>query len=109
MTAQTPAMSLLNAFRLTAFVEGLSYLLLLLVAMPLKYAAGMPAAVTVVGTAHGALFVAYVILGLWAGWHYRWSVGFILWVMIASLIPGATFYLEWQLRPRPAQTGTAAR
>jgi integral membrane protein len=53
---------LLKRFRLVATLEGISFLVLLFVAMPLKYFAGMPKAVSVVGMAHGLLFVAYMYL-----------------------------------------------
>jgi integral membrane protein len=51
---------LLKALRTLGIVEGFSTILLFGVAMPLKYAAGMPTAVTVVGTVHGVLFLALV-------------------------------------------------
>lgn len=84
--------------RLTAFLEGLSYVLLLFVAMPLKYAAGQPLAVRVVGSLHGALFV---LLG-WLVWRgmterskgMRWGLR----IGIASLVPFGTFFLDRELR-----------
>ena len=48
-------------FRWVSLIEGVSYLVLVAIAMPLKYAAGMPGAVRVVGMAHGVLFVAFVL------------------------------------------------
>ncbi|MCB0324183.1 MAG: DUF3817 domain-containing protein [Bdellovibrionales bacterium] len=62
-------------FRTVGFVEALSLLLLLFVAMPLKYIGGYPQAVSVVGMVHGVLFLAYASLGMLLldelGWGYR--------------------------------------
>jgi integral membrane protein len=54
--------TLLARFRTVAWIEGLSYVALLFIAMPLKYFADLPLAVRVVGMAHGVLFIAYVVL-----------------------------------------------
>lgn len=84
--------------RATAFLEGCSYLLLLGVAMPLKYFGGMPLAVTVVGAAHGVLFLSLAALTLQAmsarGKSFAWGVR----IGVASLIPFATFALDRELR-----------
>ena len=53
-------MSLFFAWRMSAIIEGISYLLLLFVAMPMKYMYGMPEAVSIVGSAHGLLFVVFI-------------------------------------------------
>jgi integral membrane protein len=83
--------------RATAFLEGCSFLLLLGVAMPLKYLAGMPLAVTLVGAAHGVLFLALALLTLRAmrerGKSFAWGVR----IGVYSLIPFATFALDRQL------------
>ena len=54
----------LHWFRKTGIAEGISFLVLLLVAMPLKYFAGIPIAVTIVGSVHGILFIAFMVLAL---------------------------------------------
>lgn len=86
----------IGRFRIVAFWEGISYLLLLFVAMPLKYGLGMDMAVRVVGTAHGALFVAYVVTLALASRRLGFGLSVIAFVM--SLIPGGTFWLESRLR-----------
>ena len=53
-------MSELRRFRMTALAEGSSFLILLFIAMPMKYVMGMPRVVTVVGAIHGILFLLYV-------------------------------------------------
>jgi integral membrane protein len=84
--------------RAIVFLEGFSYLALLFVAMPLKYLAGMPLAVRVVGSLHGALFVALLALTLQAlrtrGKSLAWGVR----IGVASLLPFATFWLDPGLR-----------
>ena len=74
--------------------EGYSYLLLLFVAMPMKYMMGMPIAVKVVGAAHGILFVALVILLVIAWQDAKWSIKESAIFFIAALIPFGTFFTK---------------
>lgn len=87
----------LQLFRKVAFAEGVSFLLLLGVAMPLKYLAGQPLAVRVVGSAHGLLFVAYAALVALLWLRRRWTFSFASWAMALSLVPFGTFWLDRQL------------
>jgi integral membrane protein len=84
--------------RSAAFLEGLSYVLLLFVAMPLKYAAGEPRVVTMIGAIHGALFLWLGALVLRAmrtrGRRLAWGAR----IGIASLLPFGTFVLDSRLR-----------
>jgi integral membrane protein len=83
--------------RRIGLLEGASFLLLLAVAMPLKYLMGMPLAVRIVGSAHGGLFVAYVSLAAWAvlqGWIGR---GLGAKMVVASLLPGGPFFVDREL------------
>ncbi len=83
-------------FRIVAFWEGISYLLLLFVAMPLKYGFGIDMAVRIVGTAHGVLFLAYcVTLALAAR---RLGTQLSLLAFVISFVPAGTFWLEGRLR-----------
>ena len=50
-----------SRFRLISFIEGISFLILVFIAMPLKYLAGIPLAVKIVGMAHGVLFILFFI------------------------------------------------
>lgn len=84
----------LRVFRIIAFVEGISLLLLFFIAMPLKYWFGTPQLISPVGMAHGLLFVAYVILALFAKAVLRWSIKDLAIVLVASFIPFGTFYVE---------------
>jgi integral membrane protein len=81
-------------FRIISIAEGISYLLLLGIAMPLKYAAGIPEAVKYTGWAHGVLFVAYMIAGLDAAISQRWSFKIIFLAVIASLLPFGPFIFD---------------
>jgi integral membrane protein len=83
----------LSRFHTAAFIEGLSYLALLGIAMPLKYFAGWPLAVRVVGMAHGVLFVAYVLLVALLLARGTQSVKWGLWALFLSVIPFGTFVL----------------
>jgi len=88
----------IRLFRIVALAEGISFLLLLGVAMPLKYLANMPAAVRIAGMLHGVLFVAFVILA-WETMNklnkkYSWF--FI--AFLASILPFGTFVLENKLK-----------
>ena len=85
-------------FRAVALIEGVSYLLLLGVAMPLKYFAGFPGAVMAVGWAHGVLFVLYLVALTEVSLARRWRLLRILGAFIASLVPFGTFLLDARLR-----------
>ncbi len=80
------------------FVEGISFLLLLGVAMPLKYLAGLPKAVSVVGMIHGVLFVLYVFAVGHAWMTARWPVRRAFILLLASLIPFGTFLTDARLK-----------
>ena len=87
----------LGRLRLVAFLEGVSFLVLLLIAMPLKYLAGQPQAVKQVGMAHGLLFVLYLFLLIQQGIERRWSVGKLALGFLASLVPLGTFWADKKL------------
>ena len=81
-------------FRQVAFAEGVSYLVLLFIAMPLKYFAAMPMAVTIVGGLHGFLFVAFIALAILVMRVYKLSFYWLIKSFIASIIPFGTFYMD---------------
>lgn len=90
--------SLIGWLRLTGMVEGVSFLILLFVAMPLKYLAGQPLAVRVVGMTHGVLFVAYVFLliRVWAA--HDWPLKRVAGFFFAGLLPFGPFIADRRLR-----------
>ena len=81
-------------FRISGWLEGGSYLLLLLVAMPLKYIWGEPGMVRVVGMAHGLLFLAYVGLAFAMYDRQNWSLKKLGLALLASLLPFGPFVFE---------------
>jgi integral membrane protein len=99
-------MEAVHRFRRVAYVEGISYVALLFIAMPLKYFAGFPIAVRVVGLVHGLLFIAYVVTLWLAASEARWSFKKSAVAFLASLIPFATFPLEKHLRTEAAAAFT---
>ena len=86
--------SSLSVLRLLALLEGISYLVLLGIAMPLKYYYDKPNAVKIVGMAHGILFVLYCINLLIVHVKFKWNMGKTIGAFIASLIPFGTFYAD---------------
>lgn len=85
---------MLKLFRTTAILEGISYLLLFGLTMPLKYWGELLQPNKVVGYAHGVLFIAYVVLALLFWWQKKWSIKRLFILMLASLLPFATFYVD---------------
>jgi integral membrane protein len=83
-----------NWFRKIAFAEGVSFLVLLLIAMPLKYFADMPIAVTIVGGLHGLLFVAFVVMAWEVKREYKKDWGWLIKSFIASIVPFGTFWMD---------------
>jgi len=84
--------------RAIAFVEGISYLLLLIVAMPMKYVLGIKLGVTIVGGLHGALFVTFAFMTLHAMIVYKKGLLWGIKVGIASIIPLGTFFLDKDMK-----------
>lgn len=82
---------MLKLFRLIALLEGISFILLLSVAMPLKYYFQLPEIVSYVGLAHGILFLLYIFSSLIASILVRLSIFKVLVVLIAAVIPFGTF------------------
>ncbi len=89
---------MIKNLRILGNVEGVSYLLLLGVAMPLKYLADMPLAVRIVGMGHGVLFIAYCILLALCMRRFKWSIGFGIYLFVATLIPFGTFVTDRRLK-----------
>jgi integral membrane protein len=87
----------LGRLRAVGFLEGVSFLVLLGIAMPLKYLAHEPAAVRIVGMAHGVLFVLYVLLVLQVSLEHSWSGRKALLALAVSVVPFGTFWAEKRL------------
>ncbi|MDO7876580.1 DUF3817 domain-containing protein [Hymenobacter sp. ASUV-10] len=95
-------MSLLTSnvrqLRLIGLLEGLSLLLLLGVAVPLKHLYGNPALVRSLGPIHGLLFLLFIIKTLSVGVEQRWKFSETTWkVLLACLVPFGTFYIDYKI------------
>ncbi|MDB5201546.1 MAG: rane protein [Ferruginibacter sp.] len=97
----------LNRFRHIAMAEGVSLLVLLLIAMPLKYLAGIPQVVRYVGWLHGILFVLYGVYLIKVWIEYKWSFLKAALAFLASFIPFGTFIMDRRLKKE--QQLTAAK
>ncbi|RZK25608.1 MAG: DUF3817 domain-containing protein [Flavobacterium sp.] len=91
-------MNTISIFRKIAVAEGISYILLVFLAMPLKYWADMPLAVKYTGWAHGVLFMLYIVILIMAWLEYKWSFKRAALFGFASLIPFAPFWVDKQLK-----------
>ncbi|HJK98568.1 MAG TPA: DUF3817 domain-containing protein [Polyangiaceae bacterium LLY-WYZ-14_1] len=98
----------LTRLRLVGLAEGVSYLLLLGIAMPLKYLAGWPLAVQVVGWAHGVLFVAFGLVALQVTIARRWPFRRLVEAGLAALLPFGPFVWDRKVLDRLAREDAAA-
>jgi integral membrane protein len=87
-----------SIFRKVAVAEGISYILLLFIAMPIKYIFHVPEPVKYTGWAHGLLFVLYVILFLMTWMESRWKITQAGMYLFSSLLPFAPFWVDKQLK-----------
>ena len=85
---------MIKLFRLITLLEGSSYLLLLFVAVPLKYLMGDESYVKLLGMPHGVLFIAYIILSLVMRKKMNWNTTSFIIILLASIIPFGTFYVD---------------
>ena len=91
-----------SRFRIISIIEGLSYLLLVFIAMPLKYMFDYPLAVKIVGMSHGVLFILFFVALVMAMNRYKWKfLGFQLFVY--SLIPFGFILIERIIMKSPAK------
>jgi integral membrane protein len=87
---------MIKTLRVISYLEGISYILLLFIAVPIKYYANDPSIVKLLGMPHGLLFVAFVILSLVNSKKYNWSFIKTIVVLISSIIPFGTFYVDYK-------------
>ena len=94
-------------FRLVSITEGISFLILLGIAMPIKYICNIPEAVKYPGYAHGFLFILYLVLLIMTGIEKKWSFGTMILLFISSVLPFGFLFAE-RLFLRKQAVGTAA-
>lgn len=83
-----------NIFRITSYLEGISYLLLLGIGVPLKYFGDNEILVKTLGMPHGILFIAYILLAFFIKPDFNWGKKDFLIILAASVIPFGTFYVD---------------
>ena len=84
--------------RAVGIIEGVSFLVLLGIAMPLKYFAGLPEAVRIVGWVHGILFIGFFVALIVARDARQWSLRWTALVLLAALLPFGPFVIDGRLR-----------
>ena len=100
-------MTALRQLRLIALLEGTSFLALLFIAMPLKYLAGLPLAVRIVGSVHGLLFLLFLAALFRASVDRRWPARRSVLAFVSSIVPFGTFLFDRSLRSEIAAEDAA--
>jgi len=90
----------LSRLRLLAYLEGISFLVLLGIGMPLKYMYGMPKPNLVIGMAHGILFMAYCVWVYIVKSEQKWNTAKTFWATLAAFLPFGTFVADVKLFKR---------
>ncbi len=84
----------LKIFRIIACLEGISYIILLFIGVPLKYIAHNEIIVKALGMPHGILFILYIILALYQKKNMKWNIKDMFIIMMGSIIPLGAFYID---------------
>jgi len=85
---------MINIFRIISFLEGVSYLLLLFIATPIKYTQGDSSYVKLLGMPHGILFMLYVVFAIVIQKQMKWNLKNMIIVLICAIVPFGTFYVD---------------
>lgn len=88
----------LSLFRLVSLIEGTSLVVLVFIAMPLKYKFGYGDILPLIGWTHGILFLLFLISLFVVSHLQKWSVGFFLLAFFASIVPTGTYLLDLKLK-----------
>ena len=87
----------IGRLRILAYSEGISFLLLLMVTMPLKYIMGLRNPNIIIGLIHWLLFIAYVVAVIQIKFDQNWTYKKTFLALLAALIPFGTFWADWKL------------
>lgn len=87
----------IGRLRILAFIEGVSFLVLLFITMPLKYAFDNPAPNKAFGLVHGLLFILYVLAVIQVKIEQNWNIRKTLLALLASVVPFGTFWADKKL------------
>lgn len=85
---------MIKLFRITSYLEGISYLLLLFIGVPLKYFGDNEILVKSLGMPHGLLFISYVFIAFFIKPEFKWNSKDFFIILLASVIPFGTFYVD---------------
>jgi integral membrane protein len=85
---------MLKGFRVLGYLEAMSFLGLLFIAMPLKYIWGEPLAVRIVGSVHGGLFVVYILAAFVLAEKLNWSLKTLFYSCLAAVLPLGTIVFD---------------
>lgn len=94
----TELKKLLHRFRMIGIAEGISFLILVLIAMPLKYIFHYPLAVKMFGWAHGVLFVSFIYFAFDVFGSFKKPFSWLVKAGLASVLPFGTFILDKELK-----------
>ena len=84
----------IKVFKIISSLEAISFIVLLGIAMPLKYIWDMPQLVQIVGMAHGVLFLLYIAFAVYVSQLLNWSVKKLFIAVLCSVVPFGSFYVE---------------
>ena len=88
----------IKTLRWVGFLEGISFLLLLFIAMPMKYMFDNPILVKYVGMGHGVLFIAFLVVLFVVCEKQKWSLKMFILGLIASILPFGPFVFDAKLK-----------
>jgi integral membrane protein len=94
----TELKKLLHRFRMIGIAEGISFLILVFIAMPLKYIFHYPQAVKMFGWAHGVLFVSFIYFAFDVFGSFKKPFSWLVKAGLASVLPFGTFILDKELK-----------
>lgn len=92
--------NIFSNFRIISYIEGLSYLILLFIAMPIKYLGNNPYPVKIVGMTHGLLFILFLIALYFFAKKYKCSLNTVIRFFIYSILPFGFIFIEKSLQKR---------
>ncbi len=98
MIKEKTSLQLLHRFRMIGIAEGISFLILLCIAMPLKYIFHIPQAVKIFGWVHGALFVGFIYFAFEVMTVFKKKISWLARAFAAAILPFGTFVLDKQLK-----------
>ncbi|SEC52825.1 integral membrane protein [Tenacibaculum sp. MAR_2009_124] len=89
---------MIKFFKIVSLLEGLSYILLLFIAVPIKYMQNNPEYVKMLGMPHGLLFVLYIVLAIMLKYELEWKGKDFFMVCLLSILPFGTFFVGKYLK-----------